>query len=104
METLLLLWRERHEHWTDEAIANRLFIAPAHAQSVAEDLCAADLIECGGDPCIYRCRSEPDSLVALLGEVDAAYSRHLRAITGLIHSNLDRRAARFAQAFTWEKK
>jgi hypothetical protein len=36
--------------------------------------------------------------------VDAAYSRHLRPITDLIHSNLNRKAARFAQAFLWEKK
>jgi hypothetical protein len=42
--------------------------------------------------------------MVLLAEVDAAYSRQLRAVTALIHSNVDRRAEKFAQAFTWEKK
>jgi hypothetical protein len=104
IETLLLLWREQDEHWTADMIARRLFIPPAHAQAVADDLCTADLIECGRSPRVYSCRREPESLMALLAEVDAAYSRHLRAVTALIHSNVDRRAARFAQAFTWEKK
>jgi hypothetical protein len=66
-------------------------------------MCTADLIECDPGP-VYRCRREPASLMALLTEVDAAYSRQLRVVTALIHSNVDRRAARFAQAFTWEKK
>jgi hypothetical protein len=104
IETLLLLWREQDARWTAEMIARRLFIPPAHAQAVAEDLCTADLIECGGTPRVYACRREPESLTALLAEVNAAYSKQLRAVTALIHSNVDRRAARFAQAFTWEKK
>jgi hypothetical protein len=104
METLLLLWREQRGAWTADAIAARLFISAAHARSVAEELCNADLLECGGDPVHYRCRNGPASLLALLQAVDAAYTRHLRAVTALIHSNVDRKAARFAQAFLWEKK
>lgn len=104
METLLLLWREPEHEWIAEDIARRLFIAPAHAREVADGLCHADLFGCGGDPKRYWCRRDPPSLVELLGEVDVAYSRHLRPITELIHSNLDRKAARFAQAFSWEKK
>lgn len=104
IETLLLLWREQRSEWTAEQIAGRLFIAPAHARAVADDLCQADLFACDGDPRHYRCRRDPPSLVQLLDALDAAYTRHLRAVTALIHSNLDRKAARFAQAFTWEKK
>lgn len=104
METLLLLWQEQGNDWSADAISRRLFIAPAHAREVADGLCQADLFECGGDPKHYRCRRDPPSLAQLLGEVDLAYTRHLRPITALIHSNLDRKAARFAQAFSWEKK
>lgn len=104
IETLLLLWREPDIAWQAEAISKRLFVTPAVAESLAEDLRQADLFEREGDPKRYRCRREPPSLAALLAEVDAAYNRHLREVTGLIHSNLDRKAARFAQAFTWEKK
>jgi hypothetical protein len=104
IETLLLLWREPEIAWQADAISRRLFVTSAVAESLAEDLRQADLFECAGDPKRYRCRREPPSLAALLTEVDAAYNRHLREVTGLIHSNLDRKAARFAQAFTWEKK
>ena len=104
IETLLLLWREQGNQWSAEDIARRIFIPASRARDVADELCRADLFGCGGDPKRYWCRREPPSLVQLLGEVDAAYSRHLRSITELIHSNVDRKAARFAQAFTWEKK
>jgi len=103
IETLLLLWRERQESWTAELIARRLFIAPAHAQSVADELRDADLLEAGEAPGAFRCR-QSEALASLLAELDLAYSRHLRAITALIHSKVERKAARFAQDFTWDKK
>jgi hypothetical protein len=102
LESLLLLWREAGD-WNAERLASRLFIGRAQAQSLLEELCRADLLECDGDPMAYRCRREPDSLLALIADVDAIYRRQLKAITSLIHSNVDRKAARFAQAFSWKK-
>jgi hypothetical protein len=104
LETLLLLWRSQDTDWTAEDISKRLFVTAAQAAAVAEELCEADLLECAGEPRHYRCRREPPSLRSLLAEVDEAYSRHLRRVTELIHSNVDRKAARFAQAFTWDKE
>jgi hypothetical protein len=104
LETLLLLWRSPDTDWSAEDIAKRLFVTAGQAGALAEELCAADLLECGGEPRHYRCRREPPSLLALLNDVDQAYSRHLRQVSELIHSNVDRKAARFAQAFTWENK
>ncbi len=103
LETLLLLWREPATGWTAEAIAGRLYVPAATALALAEDLCQADILECDGDPRRYRCRREPPALQALLAEVDQAYARHLRAVTALIHSHVDRKAARFAEAFSWRK-
>ena len=104
IETLLLLWRDSDREWTTEEIARRLFVPPERAQSVIDDLCQADLLDCAAAPRRYRCRREPPSLVSLLSELDAAYTRHLREVTALIHSNVERKAERFAQAFTWERK
>ena len=104
LETLLLLWRSPDPDWSVEDIAKRLFVSAGQAGALAEELCAADLLECGGEPRLFRCRREPASLRNLLDEVDQAYSRNLRHVTELIHSNVDRKAARFAQAFTWEKE
>jgi hypothetical protein len=104
LETLLLLWREPGDGWTAEAIAGRLYVPTATAQSVADDLCQADIIECEGEPRRYRCRSEPATLQALIAAVDQAYARHLRVVTALIHSHVDRKAARFAEAFSLRKE
>ena len=100
LETLLLLWRDGGD-WQPEQLASRLFVGRAQA---FEDLCRADLLECDGEPLAFRCRREPDGLIALIGELDGIYSRQLKAVTGLIHSNVDRKAARFAQAFSWKKE
>ena len=103
LETLLLLWREPRSDWTVEDIARRLYVSPAVAHDLARDLCVADLLHCEGEPPRYSSRREPEPLARLLAGLDTAYSRHLREVTRLIHSNLDRRAERFKQAFTWKK-
>jgi DNA-binding MarR family transcriptional regulator len=103
LETLLLLWRSPGVVWTVEQIAARLYVQPANARAIAEDLARADLIEPGGDDAGFRSRHADAALASLLAEVEVAYSRQLRAITELIHSNLDRKAANFAQAFSWRK-
>jgi DNA-binding MarR family transcriptional regulator len=103
LETLLLLWRSPGVAWTAEQIASRLYVQPAVALSIAEDLARADLIESGTDAAGFRSRHADTALASLLAEVEMAYSRQLRAITELIHSNLDRKAANFAQAFSWRK-
>ena len=96
-------WRDGGD-WQPEQLASRLFVGRAQALSLLEDLCRADLLECDGEPLAFRCRREPDGLLALIGELDGIYSRQLKAVTGLIHSNVDRKAARFAQAFSWKKE
>lgn len=104
LETLLLLWRDPGVAWTAEQIASRLYVQPEAAQAFAEDLARADLLESAGDPRSFRSRQGDASLALLLGDVEAVYSRQLRAISELIHSNLDRKAAKFVQAFSWRKK
>ena len=104
LETLLLLWREPGAGWTVDAIARRLYVPVGAAESLADDLCQADLLECEGDPRTYRCRRDPPALLALFGELDRAYARSLREVTALIHSHVDRKASRFADAFSLRKE
>lgn len=103
LETLLLLWRDRRPNWSVEQIAERLYVSPSLAADLARDLCTADLLHCEGEPPRYAARREPARLAHLIDGLDAAYTRHLREVTRLIHSNHDRRAERFKQAFTWKK-
>lgn len=103
LEALLLLWREPSREWPLHEIAARLYVPDATAAPIAEDLCRAGLIVCEGEPLRYRSQRESQELTELLDALDATYSRQLRAVTALIHSNIDRKAARFAQAFNWRK-
>lgn len=102
LETLLLLWRSPETVWTVELIASRLYVQPTAAGSIAEDLMRADLLESVG-PARFRSRRGDAVLAPLIAEVEMVYSRQLRAISELIHSNVDRKAANFAQAFSWWK-
>ena len=104
LETLLLLWREPGAGWTVDAIARRLYVPVGAAESLADDLCQADLLECEGDPRTYRCRRDPPALLALFRELDQAYARSLREVTALIHSHVDRKASSFADAFSLRKE
>lgn len=102
LETLLLLWRDAQRVWNVEQIASRLYIAPAVAKGLVEDLIRAELVTVD-DSGRYGSRREPQDLVDLVDELDHTYVRHLRAITDLIHSNTQRKATRFADAFSWRK-
>ena len=104
LETLLLLWREPREDWAVEQIAARLYVAPGVAATLADELCAAELLQCAGEPRRYRCRAEQPALAALIQALDSTYRAHLREVTALIHSRADHQAARFAQAFSWRNK
>jgi hypothetical protein len=104
LETLLLMWRDPRPGWTVEEIAERLYVPPTVAGGLAHDLCVADLVHCEGEPPRFSARREPERLASLVRGLDLAYTRHLREVTRLIHSNHDRRAERFKQAFTWKKE
>ena len=104
LETLLLLWREPGEGWLPEDVARRLYIPVASAQVIVEELGQADLLVSSGDPKRYQARREPPSLQALFVDLDQAYARQLRAVTALIHSHVDRKASRFADAFSLRKE
>lgn len=103
LETLLLLWRSAGASWAVEQIASRLYVQPSSAQAIAEELVRADLLEMadGGG---YRSRQGDAALASLVAELEAVYARQLRAVSELIHSNVDRKAANFAQAFSWRKR
>ncbi len=104
LEALLLLWREPARDWAAVDVAARLYVAESVAAALLTDLFDAGLIVRADDPAEFRARREPATLSALLDEVGAVYSTQLRAVSALIHSNVDRKGARFAQAFNWRKE
>ena len=103
LETLMLLWREQERAFLVDEIASRLYVSVDVAKALVEDLSKAELLGEDGDESRYRVRTEPPELRALLQELDRTYSRQVRAVAELIHSNVDRKAHRFATSFYWRK-
>lgn len=103
LETLMLLWREQERAFLVDEIASRLYVGVDVAKALAEDLAKVELLGSDGDGSRYRVRTEPPELRELLHELDRTYSRHVRAVAELIHSNVDRKAHRFATSFYWRK-
>ena len=99
----MLLWREQERAFLVDEIATRLYVGADVAKALAEDLTRAELLGGEDDGARYRVRTEPPELRALLHELDRTYSRQVRAVAELIHSNLDRKAHRFATSFYWRK-
>ncbi len=102
LETLMLLWREQERTFTVDDIASRLYVSVDAARALADDLTRADLL-CSEESG-YRLNTDPPELRALLQELDRTYSRQVRAVAELIHSNVDRKAHRFAKSFYWRKR
>jgi DNA-binding IclR family transcriptional regulator len=100
LELLMLAWREQRDFDIEE-LSRRLYVSPADAQSLAQDLAQADLLERDGDR--FHLRSASPELQAVLAALDHTYSRHVRAVAELLHSNLGRQAHNFAKAFVWRK-
>ena len=103
LETLMLLWREQERTFTVDDIASRLYVSVDVAKVLADDLTKADLLCSADEESKYRLNTEPPELRALLKELDRTYSRQVRAVAELIHSNVDRKAHRFAKSFYWRK-
>jgi hypothetical protein len=96
LELLMLAFREQRDLNVEE-IARRLYISPEAAQGLADDLARAELV----DSTTNHIRTEPPELVALLASLDHTYARHVRAVSELLHGNLERKAHNFAKAFDW---
>ena len=100
LEAILLLHRPPLRGWTIEDVAGRLYIAPASAAQLLEDLHASGLARRADG--LWHFADAPQ-LNELLDEVDRTYTEQLVELSRLIHSKTDRRAQQFADAFAFKK-
>jgi len=103
LEAILLLRAEPAASWDSARLAGRLYVAEKQAAELLQDLAEAGLAhrdEAGGS---YRYQPSSPELVQLLDRLAQEYSANLVGVTDLIHSSIDKRAQRFADAFRWRK-
>ncbi|HWP20597.1 MAG TPA: hypothetical protein VNO84_15805 [Burkholderiaceae bacterium] len=102
LEALLLLWREPEALWQTADAAARLYIPPTQAQNVLDRLASLGLVvrtEAGQ----FRYEPRDPAQHALLERLADYYSKHLIAMTHLIHGKRERRIQEFADAFRLRK-
>jgi hypothetical protein len=101
LEALLLLRSDTQQSWDARRLARELYIREQMALELLELLHAANLAardEQGWWRFAVQAESRP-----VVDELAAAYAADLIGITRLIHSQTERRAMRFADAFRWRK-
>ena len=102
LEALLLMRAEPARGWDASELARRLYVPDRTAAELLQLLRDSGIAQEAGE--VERLRyAPPAELAALLDRVAQAYASHLVAVTGLIHSRIDRRAQRFADAFRFRK-
>jgi hypothetical protein len=102
LEAVLLLRAEPARAWNAELLARRLYVPERTAQELFSQLAQASVTAATEDHAGVRYAPRAE-LRALLDGVAAAYAADLVAVTTLIHSRIDKRAQRFADAFRFRK-
>jgi hypothetical protein len=104
LEAVLLLRAEPHQCWDAASLARRLYVPERQAAELIEALAAAGIAGPRDTPVRGHCYAPSEPLATLLDSVAAAYAADLVAVTDLIHSRIDKRAQRFADAFRFRKE
>ena len=106
LEALLLLWESNPSRWTAQQIAARLYIPPAAAISILDDLTRREFVhsESDGGILYYRYDCPWDELGGSVARVAAVYRQHTVRVASLIHSKASTAVRDFASAFRFKKK
>ena len=102
LEAVLLMRSEPSESWTSARISRRLYILEPDAASLLGVIRASG-VALEVEPGSFRYGPTPE-LADLIDRVAEHYASDLLGITKLIHSRMDRRAQRFADAFRIRKE
>jgi hypothetical protein len=100
LEALLLLWKTRPKLWSDEDMAQALYISVDRARTILFDLKQGDLVTLQAERFSYRSGSRRDLLIE---EVDSTYRRELVRVSNMIHSKAPSAVREFARAFRFKK-
>jgi hypothetical protein len=101
LEAILLLREGGDRDWTAAEAGERLYVSRIVAEHLLRRLAERGFFESAGER--YRYRPESAELAATVDALARAYSRHLIAVTHLIHSKPSASVRQFADAFRLRK-
>jgi hypothetical protein len=100
LEALLLLRNNPDKRWDVQRVAQRLYSSEREVAEVLAHLSADGLLSFNEDTYRYDSASAEQGMV--IDRLAGAYSRHLIAVTNMIHAK-PRRIRQFADAFKFKK-
>lgn len=104
LEAMLLLRVEAAQTWQPKSLAKRLYVSDKIADTLLSQLHTSGILEMVDEKTpSYRYYPTSDNLREIIDQVADVYSRNLIEVTNLIHSQMDRKAHRLADAFIWRK-
>lgn len=104
LEAMLLLRANADRTWHCETLAKRLYISDKAAADLLAQLHAAGILDLvNGEMLAYCYRPVSDDLRRIIDGVADAHAKNLVGVTNLIHSKIDKKAHRLADAFVWRK-
>ncbi|STY29173.1 Uncharacterised protein [Legionella wadsworthii] len=104
LEAMLLMRSVKDHDWTVEELSKRLFINESATETILKQLQGTGIIKMiNNEMPLYRYEPQTPELKNLIDQIAILYSSHLIEITNLIHSNIGKKAHKFANAFIWRK-
>ncbi|MBC7982266.1 MAG: hypothetical protein H7Y02_00270 [Candidatus Obscuribacterales bacterium] len=104
LETLILLWENQSQFWTQGQVAKRIYVSEATAGSVLNDLRQRRLVKAEAHNSVgyhYDHAWDPSSLI--MAAVVHTYRHRVVEVATLIHSRGSSSVREFARAFDLKK-
>jgi hypothetical protein len=102
LEAMLLLRADPAQAWNAAQLARRLYVPERTGEELVAQLSESGIAAQASEGGLVRYAPDPE-LARMLDALAEAYVADLVTVTELIHSRIDRRAQRFADAFRFRK-
>jgi hypothetical protein len=104
LEALLLIRKNQETNWSAPAVARWLYIDEKQTTQLLVALCHRGFaVQREGKTSLYQYQPSSKELAQKVDQVTEIYSKHLIAVTHLIHSKPKIRIQEFADAFKFRK-
>jgi hypothetical protein len=105
LEALLLLWQSPSQFWTDEEVAERIYVSRERAGAILVELVRHGFITpTEGLPVGFKYDSSWDE-AQIMPRISTSYRRHLVYVASLIHSKSSSESVQqFSKAFQFTRK
>jgi hypothetical protein len=105
LEALLLLRAAPERTWSHQDLAGRLYVSEKVAGDLLSELREAGVLAPdGADLAQYRFHPGSEDLRQMIDLLADVYAKHLIEVTNLIHSKMEKKAQRFADAFRFRRE